>query len=329
VVNVSIEIPLKQKFPISHRSQETSISPSPNKHKKKYKLIATNNYDRKTLNSSNLNTVRDMPYNVEHPPSRKKYSNPTPSTMVNVSTKANLAKFKSCDLSPKKKGQGTRKAKDAPKITRNISILERAINEDDNIIKYTTNSNELREKYDDFILIENLGRKIDTHISEIDITEIRKIENSAKDNKEKHYLSRINDFLRTASAKKIQRAWRNYKTKKLIRSYSNDIRNKYLRSINISEDPLSSVRSQGMGLKFKKKLPDYEEISAREVVEEVEEVEEKSAPAEEGKEKPDKNSKIVKKIQEDNMEKWEGFLEQIKNKKNLSAALEFSLERSK
>lgn len=96
----------------------------------------------------------------------------------------------------------------------------------------------------------------------MDILEIRKIENSAKDNKEKQYLSKINDILRTASAKKIQRAWRNYKTKKLIRSYSNDIRSKYLRNMNISEEPLT-VRSQGIGLKFKKKLPDFEEISAR------------------------------------------------------------------
>lgn len=210
------------------------------------------------MNTSNLNTVRDVPnLIVDHPPSRKKYTNPTPSTTLNHSTKGGFTKFKSCDLSPKRKSLSHRKGKDQHKITRNISILERAINEDDNIIKYTTNSNELKEKHEDFILIENLGRKIDTHISEVDILEIRKIENSAKDHKEKQYMSKINDILRTASAKKIQRAWRNYKTKKLIRSYSNDIRNKYLRNMNISEEPLT-VRSQGIGLKFKKKLPDFE-----------------------------------------------------------------------
>lgn len=43
--------------------------------------------------------------------------------------------------------------------------------------------------------------------------------------------------------------------------------------------------------------------------------------------KSEKSSKIVKKIQEDNMEKWEGLLEQIKNKKNLIAALEFSISK--
>lgn len=75
----------------------------------------------------------------------------------------------------------------------------------------------------------------------------------------------MNDILRTACAKKIQRAWRNYKTKKLIRCYSNDIRNKYLRNINISEEITNaSSKSQPIGLKFKKKLMTYDEIMAAE-----------------------------------------------------------------
>lgn len=78
-------------------------------------------------------------------------------------------------------------------------------------------------------------------------------------------MSRINDILRTASAKKIQRAWRNFKTKRLIKSYSNDIRNKYLiRNGSNGEESILTVRSQGMGLKFKKKLPDFKEITGRE-----------------------------------------------------------------
>lgn len=104
---------------------------------------------------------------LEHPPSRKKYSsNPTPTTTANLSSKATFAKFKSCDLSPKKRA-GAKKGKSNAKI-RNISILEQVINEDDNIIKYTSNSNELKGQAED-ILLESLGRKMDTHISEIDI----------------------------------------------------------------------------------------------------------------------------------------------------------------
>lgn len=45
-----------------------------------------------------------------------------------------------------------------------MSILEQVMGEDD-IIKYTSNSNELRDKAEDLLLLENLGRKIDTHIS--------------------------------------------------------------------------------------------------------------------------------------------------------------------
>jgi hypothetical protein len=114
------------------------------------------------------------------------------------------------------------------------------------------------------------------------------------------------DLLRSACAKKIQRAWRNYKTKKLIRSYSNDIRSKYLRSIHISDDP-KSTRSTGTGLRFKKKLLSYEEIQA----------DDHREAEEQGRGK----SGLVKKIREDNMEKWEGLIEQIKNKKNINAAL--------
>ena len=67
--------------------------------------------------------MRDIPYaNVEHPPSRKKYSNPTPFTAINQSNKVAFTKFKSCDLSPKKKSHTSRKGKET-KITRNISIL--------------------------------------------------------------------------------------------------------------------------------------------------------------------------------------------------------------
>jgi len=42
---------------------------------------------------------------------------------------------------------------------------------------------------------------------------------------------KIKDILRIACAKKIQRAWRRYKTKKLIKSYSNDIRKKELKTL--------------------------------------------------------------------------------------------------
>lgn len=162
---------------------------------------------------------------------------------------------------------------------------------EDDIIKYTSNSNELRDKAEDLLLLENLGRKIDTHISEIDITEVRRMENTArggKDQRERVFVRAAEDLLRSACAKKIQRAWRNYKTKKLIRSYSNDIRSKYLRSINISDDP-KTTRSTGTGLRFKKKLLSYEEIQAEDPREDEEE---------KGK------GGLVRKIREDNMEKW-------------------------
>lgn len=65
-----------------------------------------------------------------------------------------------------------------------------------------------------------------------------------------------------ASVKKIQRAWRNYKTKKLIRSYSNDISLKFtnkmkgLQSLNSLESKgILTVRSCGVGGNtFKKPL---------------------------------------------------------------------------
>lgn len=59
--------------------------------------------------------------------------------------------------------------------------------------------------------------------------------------------------------------------------------------MNISEEPLLTVRSQGVGLKFKKKLPDFAEITAREAGE--------AATPPQLMDKPDKNRKIVKKIQ--------------------------------
>jgi hypothetical protein len=49
-----------------------------------------------------------MPH-VENPPSRKKYSNPTPNP--NQVSKGVLTKFKYCDLSPKKKGQLSKRSK--------------------------------------------------------------------------------------------------------------------------------------------------------------------------------------------------------------------------
>ena len=55
---------------------------------------------------------------------------------------------------------------------------------EDDIIKYTSNSNELRDKAEDLLLLENLGRKIDTHVSEIDITEVRRMESSARGSKD-------------------------------------------------------------------------------------------------------------------------------------------------
>jgi len=74
---------------------------------------------------------------------------------------------------------------------------------------------------------------------------MRLIEQHAKDNKDRQYSMKAND---------IQRAWRNYKTKKLIKSYSNDIRHKHSKPLPHSDEPLLSVRSQGAGLKFKKIL---------------------------------------------------------------------------
>ena len=46
---------------------------------------------------------------------------------------------------------------------------------EEDIIKYTLKSNELRDKAEDLLLIANLGRKLDTHISEIDMVELRRL----------------------------------------------------------------------------------------------------------------------------------------------------------
>jgi hypothetical protein len=158
IVNVSIEIPSKM-LP-SHRSQETSFSPSPNKLKKRYKLVHSTHAEKKTLHSSNVLTLREsLPFEQ---PSRKKYSNPTPSTTANASAKGPLTKLRSCEVSPRRKGGCVGKRGKAK--VRNVSILEQVMGEDD-IIKYTSNSNELRDKAEDLLLLENLGRKIDTHVS--------------------------------------------------------------------------------------------------------------------------------------------------------------------
>lgn len=105
--------------------------------------------------------------------------------------------------------------------------------------------------------------KVYTHISEVDIVDMRRIEKQVRDGRESQYSIRANDILRTACAKKIQRAWKNYKTKKLIKSYSNDIRHKYSKNLMQSDDPMLSVRSQGGSLKFKKTLPGEEVIIAK------------------------------------------------------------------
>jgi hypothetical protein len=65
-----------------------------------------------------------------------------------------------------------------------------------------------------------------THISDVDLGEIRTIEQEYHSSRDSQYFLKIKDILRIACAKKIQRAWRRYKTKKLIKSYSNDIRKK-------------------------------------------------------------------------------------------------------
>lgn len=46
------------------------------------------------------------------------------------------------------------------------------INDEDNIIKYTTNSNELKERLES---MRNISEKVETHVSEVDISEIREL----------------------------------------------------------------------------------------------------------------------------------------------------------
>jgi hypothetical protein len=123
---------------------------------------------------------------------------------------------------------------------------------------------------------------------------MRLIELHAKESKDRQYSVRANDILRTACAKKIQRAWRSFKTKKLIKSYSNDIRHKYSKPLAQCDEPLLSVRSQGAGLKFKKLIN-----------------EEPTKP----------KSKLVKQFQEENIQKWEEIIQQIKEGKNIDNVL--------
>lgn len=108
---------------------------------------------------------------------------------------------------------------------------------------------------------------------------MRQIEQHVKAGKESQYSVLAHDILRTACAKKIQRAWKNYKTKKLIKSYSNDIRHKYAKQLPMADEPLTA-RSQG-SLRFKKDLP-------------VNPTVEQARP----------KSKLVKQFQEESIQKW-------------------------
>lgn len=83
--------------------------------------------------------------------------------------------------------------------------------------------------------MRNISEKVETHVSEVDISEIRELELKYKEGKESQMHRIATDFLKIACAKKIQRAWRKYRTKKLIRSYSNDIRKKNLKKIESIE----------------------------------------------------------------------------------------------
>ena len=68
--------------------------------------------------------------------------------------------------------------------------------------------------------------KVLTGVSDVDLEEMRQLRGEKEEGEEQLLTVRATEILRIASAKKIQRAWRNYKTKKLIRNYSNDIRRK-------------------------------------------------------------------------------------------------------
>ena len=68
--------------------------------------------------------------------------------------------------------------------------------------------------------------KVLTGVSDVDLEEMRQLRGEKEEGEEQLLTVRATEILRIAPAKKIQRAWRNYKTKKLIRNYSNDIRRK-------------------------------------------------------------------------------------------------------
>jgi hypothetical protein len=157
---------------------------------------------------------------------------------------------------------------------------------------------------------------MDTHVSEVDMVEIRNIENQFREGRDSQRSVRIKDILRTACAKKIQRAWRRYKTKRLIKSYSNDIRKKDVKRVEI-EEGVRSARSQGGGMKLKMRLMGEEERT--------EQVEVMAVQTERGE---GRNSRMVTKFQEESIEKWEEMLERIKNQKNIDKLLEISMERT-
>ena len=110
-----------------------------------------------------------------------------------------------------------------------------------------------------------------------------------------------------ACAKKIQRAWRRYKTKQLIRSYSNDIRKKDARKIEPAEElTIKSARSHNTGLRLK--MNDTYEFRHPQT---------------------DRGRNRMAKFQEESIEKWEEMLEKIKNQKNIEKLLEISISRTK
>jgi hypothetical protein len=89
------------------------------------------------MNTSNFNTLKDL-LPSEYQLFRKKNGN---SVSNAISARPPSQKYKSCELSSRKKGCSSRRSKEGTKIIRNVSILDHVINEDDTIIKYTTNSN--------------------------------------------------------------------------------------------------------------------------------------------------------------------------------------------
>lgn len=86
-------------------------------------------------------------------------------------------------------------------------------------------------KVKDQQIMKNYIPRLETLNEDFDLTEIREFEEISTQRKEKINYDYLKEkILIEASVRKIQRAWRNYRTRKLVTSYSSTISAKFMKN---------------------------------------------------------------------------------------------------